>query len=134
MSEIDDGEGTVIVFSDDLEWVDEFEWTPVEQSKDYTIGGSLIIQEATKLAGRPITLKGGNEVFVTRSQVTELNDEATISSGKSYTLTLPDGRTKTVAFDHGGSGAVEASAPSIFRQRTMQAASLYNLTIRFIEL
>lgn len=133
MSQIDDGNGTVIVFSDDMEWTDEFGWSPVEQSKEYTIGGSLIIQEGIKLAGRPITLDSGRDVFVERDVVTQLTDESSASAGKTYTLTLPDGRTKPVIFDH-SRNPVDASSPKIFRQRSMATDSLYNLTIRFIEL
>lgn len=132
MSTLDDGNGTVIVLSDDLEWTDEFGWSSVEQSKEYTIGGSLIIQEGTKLAGRPITLDSGRDVFVERDIVTQLTDESNASAGKSYTLTLPDGRTKSVTFDH-SRNPVDASSPKIFRQRSMATDSLYNLTIRFIE-
>lgn len=43
----------------DLHWKDEFEWHAVAQSTpEYTLSGSLIIQQGVKQAGRPITLSG----------------------------------------------------------------------------
>lgn len=50
-----DGTDT-ITLDPDLQWIDEFEWSEVEQSFERTIGGSAVIDEAIKTAGRSITL------------------------------------------------------------------------------
>ena len=48
-----------ITLPGDLEWIDEFSWSPVGQQVDVTLGGSLIVEESAQLAGRPITLRTG---------------------------------------------------------------------------
>lgn len=45
---------------DGLHWADKYNWTPVSQSVDISLTGTLVIQEAAQLAGRPITLAGGD--------------------------------------------------------------------------
>ena len=50
--------GTTLDLSDRLAWTDEFGWSPVEQSTEYSTTGALLVDVATKLAGRPITLEG----------------------------------------------------------------------------
>lgn len=47
-----------ITLPTDLNWVDEFKWSPVIQSQEYAISGSLVVDDWVKLAGRPITLQG----------------------------------------------------------------------------
>jgi hypothetical protein len=44
-----------------LMWADEFDWTPVAQNSTVTLTGALLVQEATALAGRPITLEGRDD-------------------------------------------------------------------------
>ena len=50
--------GTTITLSDRLHWTDEFDWHPVEQATGYSTTGALLIDVATRQAGRPITLQG----------------------------------------------------------------------------
>lgn len=42
-----------------LYWSDKYDWTPVDQSIEITLTGTLLIEEAAQLAGREITLIGG---------------------------------------------------------------------------
>jgi hypothetical protein len=57
----------------DLEWQDEFDWTPVSQNKEVFLSGTLVVEEAAQNKGRPITLYGGaNASWVTRSTVLAL--------------------------------------------------------------
>lgn len=51
-------DATTLALSDDLRWLDEAEWSPVEQAVDRSITGALIVQTAQRTAstGRPITL------------------------------------------------------------------------------
>ncbi len=80
-----------------LVWEDEIPWSPVEQTVERSLTGALIVQEAVKLGGRPITLTGqsdGNQHTggISRSALIALWD-ALIVPGTSWTLTLHDGRT-----------------------------------------
>lgn len=49
-----------ITLPDRFRWLDEHDWSPLAQSApDYSLGGAIIIQQGTRLAGRPVTL--GND-------------------------------------------------------------------------
>ena len=89
----------------DLRWADEFSWTPVQRSAEYSLTGSLIIQEAVKLAGRTITLEAKSEaqgyVWLDRQTLLSLKALAE-TAGWEGTLTLADARAFTVAFRDDG--------------------------------
>lgn len=89
---------TTIELPDDLEWVDEFSWTSVEQNTSYSATGSLFIQESTKQAGRPITLQGADDMgWITRDTAEALQALKDVA-GTEITLELSDERTFTVMF------------------------------------
>ena len=49
----------VIHLPDNLRWTDEHVWSPLAQSApQYSLGGAVVIQQGTRLAGRPLTLGG----------------------------------------------------------------------------
>lgn len=53
----------------DLQWGDELTWNVVEQSIDYSLTGSLLIEEGVKQKGRYITLTGlDNMAWITREK------------------------------------------------------------------
>ena len=53
----------------DLQWSDELTWNVVEQSVDYSLTGSLLIEEGAKQKGRYITLAGlDNMAWITREK------------------------------------------------------------------
>lgn len=100
-----------VVLPDDLLWADEIEWTPVVQSTTYTLTGSLLVEPASKAAGRPITLSGDESTaWTTRAVVLALMAMAAVA-GKSMTLDY-HGRTFTVMFRHQDHPAIE-SAPVV---------------------
>lgn len=81
-----------IPLPDGLRFSDEYDWTPVAVATDYSLTGALIVEQATKQAGRPITLIGGKEfAWLTRAQVDAL--KALLDAGAEMTLTLHDSRT-----------------------------------------
>lgn len=83
----------------DLVWQDEFTHTPIEQSISYTLSGAMVVDQAVKQAGRPITLGGADDqAWVKRSVLLALYAKA--QSGSPMTLTLPDGRTFQVVWRH----------------------------------
>lgn len=75
-----------------LRWVDELTWTPLAQVNTYLVTGSLLVQQATKQAGRPITLLGGDLwAWMTYANVKTL--KASLDDPAVKTLTLHDSRT-----------------------------------------
>lgn len=91
-------DGTItITLPSAFEWVDEFDYSPVTQTVNRTIGGGFIIQESSLLHGRPITLEGGENVWVERSQINAIYTLASVPD-KQLTLTLADSRQFPVIF------------------------------------
>lgn len=88
-----------LTLPDDLWWEDETDWTPVAQTVGYSTTGSLLIDLATKLAGRPITLVGDESTaWITRSTALALMTLAA-DPGKVMTLVI-DLRSFQVMFSH----------------------------------
>jgi hypothetical protein len=85
---------STLTLPEGLLWEDEYQWNPVTQAVGYSITGALLVQEAEKLAGRPVTLAGGETwAWLSRVEVATLlalGDGATALS--PLTLTFPDGR------------------------------------------
>ena len=100
-----------------LEWIDEFDFSPVTQDVQRTIGGSFIIQEATLIKGQPITLQGGENVWMSRLDFITVQTLASVA-GKELTLTLTDGRVFTVIFNR--SSGNPFSAVSLWRKNIQE--------------
>lgn len=116
-----------IALPDDLIWTDEFDWTPVQQSQQYTLTGALVLETGVKLAGRPMTLVGGQgAAWVTRETVKALY--AKLTGTPSFTLTLNDASTFSVAFAAGN----PIEAKPIIDYNNPEDSDMYSLTLRFI--
>jgi hypothetical protein len=103
-----DGITTVTLPSDTL-WRDELGWSPVDQSTEYMLSGSLDIQGGVRLKGRPITLGGEESAsWLARGTILSLLTWAAVA-GKQLTLNY-HGRTFTVMFRHQDAPAVDAQA------------------------
>src|SRR5574338_1128201 len=91
--------GVALPLPDDLLWSDEHAWSPAVASTSYLITGALLIQSATRQAGRPITLVGAHDMaWVTRAMVELLRAWAAIPIGTAtvhFALTFADGRSFT---------------------------------------
>ena len=124
-----------LLLPDDLLWTDEHAWTPAVASTSYLITGALLIQSATRQAGRPITLVGAADMaWVTRSTVEQLRTWAAVPVGASagrFELTLSDARSFTVAFRHADT-PIESEPVLGFPARA--DTDFYRLTLRFLEL
>ncbi len=108
-----------MVLPSGLVWSDEYAWTPVQQSSDYSLTGALIVQESVRLAGRAMTLTGQSDgadhtAWITRSDLTALQTALT-AAGATLTLTLHDGRVFTVAPRHDGDGPLQATPLPAYR-------------------
>ncbi len=119
-----------IILPDDLLWINEFDWNPVEQSQERSLTGALLVQEQVKLQGRPIELTGGQQAgWVARKTVLELQD-LTAAPDKVMTLTLPDMRQINVIFDR--SSASPVSASPVLEEAYPADNSYYYLSLRLI--
>jgi hypothetical protein len=126
MTTLTDGT-TTATFTDDVLWVDEFDWHPVSAKSGRTVTGALWVEEAALSAGRPITLQSpGDGGPVARSQMLNLQTLAAIA-GASLTLTLR-GVTYTVMFDRDGGKPLEAKP--FIDYSDVDAADLYLITLR----
>lgn len=86
---------SAITLPQGLVWSDEFAWSDLAQSTTYTLTGSLVVEQTTRQAGRPITLVGGRDfAWLTRAQLVALKE--LLDAGAPMTLTLHDHRAFTV--------------------------------------
>lgn len=127
--------GVALPLPDDLLWADEHAWSPAVASVSYLLTGALLVQSATRQAGRPITLVGPSDMaWVTRATVATLHTWAAAplaaASGR-FELTLRDARTFTVAFRHAET-AIEAEPVLGIPARA--DTDFYRLTLRFLEI
>ncbi|VTY35196.1 Uncharacterised protein [Xylophilus ampelinus] len=127
--------GVALPLPDDLLWSDEHAWSPAVAATSYLITGALLIQSATRQAGRPITLVGAPDMaWVTRGTVEQLRAWAAIAVGSTtgrFELTFADARIFTVAFRH-QEAAIEAEPVLGFPARS--GFDFYRLTLRFLEI
>lgn len=123
---------TTVTLPDALNWSDEYTWSPVQQSKDYTTTGALLIEEATKQAGRPITLEGAEDrTWCTRALVDQLHAWAQ-TAGVQLVLTIR-GTARTVTFDH-EKGALQGLPVMFYADGSIASDDWYVPTLRFLEL
>lgn len=102
----------VIALPSGLVWADKQEWSPIDQQTLYSLTGALIVEEAVKLAGRPITLAGQSDgtahtAWITRAQLILLRAALDVPLAQ-FTLTLHDGATHTVIPRRDGTGPLIA--------------------------
>lgn len=116
----------------DLAWTDELSWSAVEQTQTYTTTGALLIEEATKQAGRPYTLEGSEDrAWCERGLVLALKAWAD-APGAVMTLTIR-GVARSVTFDH-VRGALEGFPVMFYEDGSVAADDNYVPTIRLIGL
>ena len=127
--------GVALPLPDDLLWSDEHAWSPAVASTSYLITGALLIQSATRQAGRPITLMGAPDMaWVTRATIEQLSAWAAIpvsDTAGRFALTFADGRSFTVVYRH-AEAAIEAEPVLGIPARADN--DFYRLTLRFLEI
>lgn len=127
--------GVALPLPDDLLWADEHAWSPAVASVSYLLTGALLVQSATRQAGRPITLVGPSDMaWVTRGAVSTLHTWAAVplaaASGR-FELTLRDARVFTVAFRHADT-AIDAEPVLGFPAQS--DTDFYRITLRLMQL
>lgn len=126
-----DGTDTITLHPD-LYWADENSWHPVEQTVERSITGALIVQVATRIAGRPITLQPEDDssAWMSRATLDALRNWAAVP-GKQMTLTLR-GTARTVMFRHHDGDAIVALP--VVHYNDVNSGDWYRCTIRLMEL
>lgn len=120
--------GTLII-PRGMVWVDEFDWHAVEKSTQYSLTGALLVDVATRQAGRSITLQGVDDAgWIQRSVLQQLYTLAA-DPGATYALQLADARTYAVQFAPGN----PIDARPVGRPELPRAAHPYAATVRLIE-
>ena len=116
----------------DLFWSDEFSWSPVEQSTERSVTGSLIVQTSERIGGRPITLEpdGDDSAWITRADLEQLQAWASVP-GLELELSLR-GQIRTVIFRHHDGPAIEAKPLMHFED--VQPTDNYLATVRLMEI
>lgn len=137
-----------LALPDGLAWADEHAWSPVAQATERTLSGALVLEEADKQKGRPITLSGakdgtGHTAWVARAQSyrgwasLDAIRTALLVAGAEFVLTLHDGRSFQVAPRHDGDGPIAVEPLPVYRSfaaANPTAGSLYVVSaIRLIE-
>ena len=98
-----------------LRWSDEYAWTVDTVATEYSVTGALIVQRATKQAGRPVTLIGGpNFAWLTKSGLETLKSALTTYADSGLTLTLHDGRSfQVLPMPASSGGAIDVIALAV---------------------
>lgn len=113
-----------IELDDEITWVDELDWTPIEQLLTRGNTGHLIVQEGEKIGGRPMTLT----MIVSRATVDLLRAHLT-------TATLPlvlYGTTYQVRWRH-ADNPISATPLHDYINPSAQPDLPYTITLRLIE-
>lgn len=122
---------TSIVLNPDLLWVDEHNWTPVQQSAERSITGAMLIEYGTKIAGRNITLQpeDSDSGWISRSTLEALKSAAAVP-GREMTLSI-NGTDYSVVFRH-LDGPIEATPIVHFNDKDPN--DWFAVTVRFLEI
>ena len=89
--------GETLALPADLQWQDEMDWNAVAQAAPQrTLSGALVIQQGTKLNGRPVTL-AGDWAWHRRADLLRLREWGDVPE-RVMTLAHPDGRSFDVIF------------------------------------
>ena len=89
----------------DLYPTDDLNWSPITATGVYTLSGAYDVQQAVKLAGKPMTLQsdaGQGLGLITRDTVNKLHAQVAIPEATFSLEYVADGVTKIVSvmFDH----------------------------------
>lgn len=123
--------GTTIPLGDRLDWQDEYDWSATEQATTYSSTGALLVDVATKQAGRPITLVGSETVAMLDRTTCDILHAWAQLPGLELTLVLR-GQSRTVIFDHAKGGFTARPIWHLLDAEHGEDA-MYYPTFRFLE-
>ena len=87
-----------IVLPDDTIWVDQFKWNKIDRNFQRSIAGNVLIQNATKYSGRPLTLNLG---WISRATLISLETLRDNPAAPTFTVVLIDEASFTCCFNPG---------------------------------
>jgi hypothetical protein len=125
--------GTPIVLDlpPDLLWTDEFAWSQVLQTREYSSTGALHIGEWTKQAGRPMTLQGSVDyAWCQRAEL--LTAKAWENQAGLAMVLVHNGENYLVAWNRESGSAI--TAEPIVPYSDPLPTDPYSLTLRFLQL
>jgi hypothetical protein len=112
----------------DLIWIDEYAHTPVKQSLSTAVDGSLIVEAAAQIKGRPITLQGeDNAGWIDRATLEALRAKQ-YQAALVMTLILNSATYSVLFMQPGG-----ISARPIIDYNNPDVSDWYQITIKLIE-
>ena len=126
------GGGEDFALSNNVVWIDEFDWNKHTQATEYTLGGNLIINDGGEplKGGRPITLQSGDGTGWNRGHIKKLYEWSQLPKEK-FDLTLPDGRVFKVMFKKADK---PVQGDALWRHNVMTDESEYtNVVLKFME-
>ncbi|MEJ6655603.1 MAG: hypothetical protein QNL70_06330 [Pseudomonas sp.] len=118
-----------VQLDDQLQWVNEFEHNPVEQTREHSITGALLVQEGVKLYGREIELRANGAAWTSLAVVRQL-EALRNELGRVMLLTLADGRQHHVIWNR--SNGASLTAEPLFREAYPTDDSLYLISLRLL--
>jgi hypothetical protein len=131
--------GSAIALPADLEWPDEFEWSPVVASEARSLTGALIVHHSTAQSGRPITLASNGASWYPRVDVLALqalldDAAAAVAAGDTPAAMALDvhGRPFDVAWRLAGTQPFEAVP--VYRLADPDGTHPYLITLRLQEI
>lgn len=126
--------GAIIELDDELYPSDEHEWSSLVSSTKYALDGTMIIEQSTRLAGRPYTMQAPSDMgFLTRSTVNALKAERDTLGATFWLDYRTDGQVKRVKviFDT-TQEAITAKPLKEFISPSLD--DLFKVTLRFLEI
>lgn len=131
MITLTDKKGVVIRLNDHLIWNDWGQYSPIEQSQNYSIDGSLVIESTPKKAGMTITLSAApNQGLKYRKDVEPLNKMMLENIDTPMTLKMHDESTYNVLFSSVDGAPIEATPLVPYSDPV--SSDYIGLTLRFI--
>ncbi|WP_281645563.1 hypothetical protein [Parendozoicomonas sp. Alg238-R29] len=126
-----DGTGVRIELPADLDWQNEFDWSPIAQNTDRSASGANIIQQTRRHYGQPVELSSGRDWDVDRAKVIAVKQLE--ESALPVKLTLADGRVLFCVFDRAGGIPVDAKSMWAWRNgEALPDDHPYSLTVRLL--
>jgi len=121
--------GATLELGCDLDWRDRYTWSPVAEAAAYCLTGALLIEQATRQAGRPITLESPADDFglLVRAQIAALYDWSAIA-GLTLTLDYHGEIFTPVAFRFDDGSPIEARP--IYQAGAPQVSDWMQLVVR----
>lgn len=118
---------TTIELPADLAWPDEFDWSDIEQEREYSLTGATIVQQGVKTSGRPITLESAGASWVTRTTAQALQVFYNAPE-QEFTLDI-NGALFTAQFERPGGFKAE----EVVRLANPGPEHFYTITLKFFE-